>query len=225
METRFIPQEFINPDSRLNQLCWGRLTEVQKHDEAADWLATHKDLIRWLVNQYRTNTVITKDDLFQEAMLAAWKDFDNYDNNRVDVLMETYLFVVMDNAIKEVFRRVFAQKRQAQTQAIYFVDLAQQEDCEELDTIENVSGYARSVEDEAESNEGIKFWQERINNLPESLKTVMKLHIAGMTQVQIAKKLGISQSNVSVQLNKARVMLAKYKAEGNSEYSLEAQAC
>ncbi len=225
METRFIPQEFINPDSRLNQLSWGRLTEVQKHDEAADWLATHKDLIRWLVNQYRTNTVITKDDLFQEAMLAAWKAFDNYDNNRVDVLMETYLFVVMDNAIKEVFRRVFAQKRQAQTQAIYFVDLAQQEDCEELDTIENVSGYARSVEDEAESNEGIKFWQERINNLPESLKTVMKLHIAGMTQVQIAKKLGISQSNVSVQLNKARVMLAKYKAEGNSEYSLEAQAC
>ena len=209
METRFIPQEFINPDSRLNQLSWGRLTEVQKHDEAADWLATHKDLIRWLVNQYRTNTVITKDDLFQEAMLAAWKAFDNYDNNRVDVLMETYLFVVMDNAIKEVFRRVFAQKRQAQTQAIYFVDLAQQEDCEELDTIENVSGYARSVEDEAESNEGIKFWQERINNLPESLKTVMKLHIAGMTQVQIAKKLGISQSNVSVQLNKARVMLAK----------------
>ena len=158
-------------------------------------------------------------------MLAAWKAFDNYDNNRVDVLMETYLFVVMDNAIKEVFRRVFAQKRQAQTQAIYFVDLAQQEDCEELDAIENVSGYARSVEDEAESNEGIKFWQERINNLPESLKTVMKLHIAGMTQVQIAKKLGISQSNVSVQLNKARVMLAKYKAEGNSEYSLEAQAC
>ncbi len=225
METRFIPQEFINPDSRLNQLSWGRLTEVQKHDEAADWLATHKDLIRWLVNQYRTNTVITKDDLFQEAMLAAWKAFDNYDNNRVDVLMETYLFVVMDNAIKEVFRRVFAQKRQAQTQAIYFVDLAQQEDCEELDAIENVSGYARSVEDEAESNEGIKFWQERINNLPESLKTVMKLHIAGMTQVQIAKKLGISQSNVSVQLNKARVMLAKYKAEGNSEYSLEAQAC
>ena len=225
METRFIPQEFINPDSRLNQLSWGRLTEVQKHDEAADWLATHKDLSRWLVNQYRTNTVITKDDLFQEAMLAAWKAFDNYDNNRVDVLMETYLFVVMDNAIKEVFRRVFAQKRQAQTQAIYFVDLAQQEDCEELDAIENVSGYARSVEDEAESNEGIKFWQERINNLPESLKTVMKLHIAGMTQVQIAKKLGISQSNVSVQLNKARVMLAKYKAEGNSEYSLEAQAC
>ena len=225
METRFIPQEFINPDSRLNQLSWGRLTEVQKHDEAADWLATHKDLIRWLVNQYRTNTVITNDDLFQEAMLAAWKAFDNYDNNRVDVLMETYLFVVMDNAIKEVFRRVFAQKRQAQTQAIYFVDLAQQEDCEELDAIENVSGYARSVEDEAESNEGIKFWQERINNLPESLKTVMKLHIAGMTQVQIAKKLGISQSNVSVQLNKARVMLAKYKAEGNSEYSLEAQAC
>ena len=225
METRFIPQEFINPDSRLNQLSWGRLTEVQKHDEAADWLATHKDLIRWLVNQYRTNTVITKDDLFQEAMLAAWKAFDNYDNNRVDVLMETYLFVVMDNAIKEVFRRVFAQKRQAQTQAIYFVDLAQQEYCEELDAIENVSGYARSVEDEAESNEGIKFWQERINNLPESLKTVMKLHIAGMTQVQIAKKLGISQSNVSVQLNKARVMLAKYKAEGNSEYSLEAQAC
>lgn len=225
METRFIPQEFINPDSRLNQLSWGRLTEVQKHDEAADWLATHKDLIRWLVNQYRTNTVITKDDLFQEAMLAAWKAFDNYDNNRVDVLMETYLFVVMDNAIKEVFRRVFAQKRQAQTQAIYFVDLAQQEDCEELDAIENVSGYAGSAEDEAESNEGIKFWQERINNLPESLKTVMKLHIAGMTQVQIAKKLGISQSNVSVQLNKARVMLAKYKAEGNSEYSLEAQAC
>ena len=225
METRFIPQEFINPDSRLNQLSWGRLTEVQKHDEAADWLATHKDLIRWLVNQYRTNTVITKDDLFQEAMLAAWKAFDNYDNNRVDVLMENYLFVVMDNEIKEVFRRVFAQKRQAQTQAIYFVDLAQQEDCEELDAIENVSGYARSVEDEAESNEGIKFWQERINNLPESLKTVMKLHIAGMTQVQIAKKLGISQSNVSVQLNKARVMLAKYKAEGNSEYSLEAQAC
>jgi len=225
METRFIPQEFINPDSRLNQLSWGRLTEVQKHDEAADWLATHKDLIRWLVNQYRTNTVITKDDLFQEAMLAAWKAFDNYDNNRVDVLMETYLFVVMDNAIKEVFRRVFAQKRQAQTQAIYFVDLAQQEDCEELDAIENAGGYAGSAEDEAESNEGIKFWQERINNLPESLKTVMKLHIAGMTQVQIAKKLGISQSNVSVQLNKARVMLAKYKAEGNSEYSLEAQAC
>ena len=103
METRFIPQEFIYPDSRLNQLSWGRLTEVQKHDEATDWLATHKDLIRWLVNQYHTNVVITKADLFQEAMLAAWEAFDNYDSNRVDVLLETYLFVVMDNAIKEVF--------------------------------------------------------------------------------------------------------------------------
>ena len=118
METRFIPQEFIYPDSRLNQLSWGRLTEVQKHDEATDWLATHKDLIRWLVNQYRTNVVITKADLFQEAMLAAWEAFDNYDSNRVDVLLETYLFVVMDNAIKEVFRRVFAQKRQASWEVI-----------------------------------------------------------------------------------------------------------
>lgn len=225
METRCIPVEFINPDSRLNQLSWGRLTEVQKRDEAADWLTTHKDLIRWLVNQYRTNTVITSADLFHEAMLAAWKAFDSYDSNRVDILMETYLFVVMDNAIKEVFRKVFAQKRQAQEQAVYFVDLANQEGCDELDIIENAGGYAGSAEDEVQSNEGIRLWKERINNLPESLKTIMKLHIAGMTQVQIAKKLGISQSTVSVQLNKARSILAKYKAEGNSEYSLEAQAC
>lgn len=224
METRFISQEFIYPDSRLNQLSWGRLTEVQKHDEATDWLATHKDLILWLVNQYRTNVVITKADLFQEAMLAAWEAFDNYDSNRVDVLLETYLFVVMDNAIKEVFRRVFAQKRQAQEQSVYFVDLANQEGCDELDAIENAGGYAGSAEDEAESNEGIKFWQERINNLPESLKTVMKLHIAGMTQVQIAKKLGISQSTVSVQLKKARGILAKYRTEDILDYSLEEYA-
>ena len=224
METRFVPQEYINPDSRLNRLSWGRLTEIQKHDEATEWINSHKGLIWYLVNQYRTNSVMTKDDLFQEAVLAAWEAFDNYDSNRVDVLLETYLFVVMDNAIKEVFRRVFAQKRQAQEQSVYFVDLANQEGCDELDAIENAGGYAGSAEDEAESNEGIKFWQERINNLPESLKTVMKLHIAGMTQVQIAKKLGISQSTVSVQLKKARGILAKYRTEDILDYSLEEYA-
>ena len=179
METRFIPQEFIYPDSRLNQLSWGRLTEVQKHDEATDWLATHKDLIRWLVNQYRTNVVITKADLFQEAMLAAWEAFDNYDSNRVDVLLETYLFVVMDNAIKEVFRRVFAQKRQAQEQSVYFVDLANQEGCDELDAIENAGGYAGSAEDEAESNEGIGAYQQSTGVFKDSDETAYSWYDTG----------------------------------------------
>ena len=52
----------------------------------------------------------------------------------------------------------------------------------------------------------------------------MKLHIAGMTQVQIAKKLGISQSTVSVQLKKARGILEKYRTEDILDNSLDEYA-
>ena len=223
MDARFIPTEFINIDSRLNQLSWSRLTEKQKKEEAADWLETHKELIGFLVNQYNVRgTIDSADDLYQEASIAAWEAFSTFDENRVDIMLETYLFVVMDNAIKDVFRKHKALKRRAQKDAVYFVDMANQQGLEELKTMECVMGVCESAEKLFEEKEFETTWRERINALPESLKTVMKLHITGMTQVQIAKKLGISQGSVSGRLNKARSMLYKYKIEDFEYVSLEA---
>ena len=208
--------------ARLRNLDWQRLTATKKQEEAAEWIQKHEKYIRCLVRQYRTNTVITFDDLMQEARIAAWKAFASYDENRVDVLMATYLWKVMDNAIKEVFRKAFAKKRQNPFNTEYIADTIYKNEFDDefiFDGDESdgdlktaaIFGTSDAPDDVLEDDETMKFWVKQINSLPEDLKIVMKLHINGYTQCEIARELGLSQSSVSLRLKNARIELTKVR--------------
>lgn len=158
----------------------------------------------------------------QEARIAAWKAFASYDENRVDVLMATYLWKVMDNAIKEVFRKAFAKKRQNPFNTEYIADTIYKNEFDDefiFDGDESdgdlktaaIFGTSDAPDDVLEDDETMKFWVKQINSLPEDLKIVMKLHINGYTQCEIARELGLSQSSVSLRLKNARIELTKVR--------------
>lgn len=215
-------------DARVDNLDWAKLSEETKHDEATQWIIDSEKYINYLVMQYRPDRIMaTHDDLMQTAKLAAWKAFDKYDNNRVDVLISTYLWAVMSNAIKEVFRKTQAQKRQAENHAIYIEDMVKSYryesslEAEAINTALEDNGCTigvmisaeDSVIDSVEEQEAVSYWRTKIDSLPRQLKEIMLLTLKGKKQIEIAAELGISQSSVSAKLKQSRAILAQYRTK------------
>jgi len=219
-------------DARLKNLGWSRLTAKKRQEEAAQWIKENENFIRQLVLQYQRCVMVSFDDLMQEARIAAWKAFASYDENRVDVLLSTYLWKVMDNALKEVFRKAFAQKRQNLFNTEYITDvICQADDFETLMSLDDkdyvddllvpLFGTSEASDEIIEKRETIKFLTKQINSLPANLQIVVKLHLSGNTQREIAEKLGLSQSSVSLRLKNARLELKRLYNIWNSENAAE----
>lgn len=223
--------EFSSPvsDARLEKTDWFRFQETTESEDAALWVADHQNLI-WSIARHFAQMDPYKrfdvNDIFQEISITAWLAYDSYDDHWVETKRSTYLTQCMVNRCYELFRSSGAIKRRAYRDWSLSV-LAQNEHYKAAEnaymaeesfeeTPEDMLGYlfeGHVTEDPFEDKTTERFWMEKIEELPEKPRLVMKLHLAGYKQVEIAKRLNRSQPSVSYYFSLAQKELSKYLKE------------
>ena len=117
-------------------------TKEWSMEERERYYLDNKKLIYRCIGEYRERSsrsklLLSDDDLFQEASIAFWKAFDNYDSHTT-ATFKTYAYKLMDNAIKEVLRKQNASKRQIDVMATSYDAVYQGVDDDEFVTGENM---------------------------------------------------------------------------------------
>lgn len=171
---------------------------------AAEWIVEHESFLMSLCKRY--SWVGEKDDLYQEACLAIIGAFGTYDPHQYDVKDTTYYWVCAANGIRKVYRESQAKRRQSSPEGNmkFFAGPATMERDED-GVVALVCG---SAEDSLMETESCDFWMRAINRLPEKQREAMLWTIKGLTQVEVAEKLGMSQASVSGFLKEARRTLS-----------------
>ena len=171
---------------------------------AAEWIVEHESFLMSLCKRY--SWVGEKDDLYQEACLAIISAFGTYDPHQYDVKDTTYYWVCAANGIRKVYRESQAKRRQSSPEGNmkFFAGPATMERDED-GVVALVCG---SAEDSLMETESCDFWMRAINRLPKKQREAMLWTIKGLTQVEVAEKLGMSQASVSGFLKEARRTLS-----------------
>lgn len=171
---------------------------------AAEWIVEHESFLMSLCKRY--SWVGERDDLYQEACLAIISAFGTYDPHQYDVKDTTYYWVCAANGIRKVYRESQAKRRQSSPEGNmkFFAGPATMERDED-GVVALVCG---SAEDSLMETESCDFWMRAINRLPKKQREAMLWTIKGLTQVEVAEKLGMSQASVSGFLKEARRTLS-----------------
>lgn len=175
--------------------------------DAGEWLVAHTSYIKGLCKRY--SWIGEVDDLYQEACLAIINAFGTYDSHQRDVKDTTYYWACAANAIKMVYRasRTHHRCSSQQTNMEFFAG-PEKKDVDEDGVVATVCG---SAEDSLMEAETYDFWMRAINRLSKKQRDVMLWTIKGLTQMEIAEKMGMSQTNVCYHLKAARSTLSALK--------------
>lgn len=189
--------------------------------DAGEWLVAHTSYIKRLCKRY--SWIGEVDDLYQEACLAIINAFGTYDTHQRDVKDTTYYWKCAKNAIIKVYRTSKAQRRTGSLLANEeFFSGPEKKGVDEDGIIAAVCG---SAEDSLMEAEACNFWIQAINRLPKKQCDTMLWTIKGLTQVEVAEKMGISQASVSLYLKTARATLsALRKAVSNTKKEVVSEA-
>lgn len=126
------------------------------------------------------------DDLVQDVWIAVWEALPRMENQ---TSLKPYIARITQNICVSHVRRVV--RRQTQELSENLRDTAPLPDSKTGQAIE----LARLLE--------------AVRNLPENLKCVVSIFLEGMSVKEIAQTLGISESNASVRLHRAKAALLK----------------
>ena len=205
----------------VDSLIFAENEAAKNISNAGEWLMTHKSMLKSLCRKYFW--VDEADDLYQEACLAIIRAFGTYDSHQCDAKDTTYYWACAANAIKQVYRASRAQRRQSSQQGnMEFFACPEVKDRDEDGVVAIVCG---SAEDSLMEAETCDFWMRAINRLPKKQRDTMLWTIKGLTQVEVAEKMGISQASVSLYLKTARATLsALRKAVSNTKKEVVSEA-
>lgn len=185
-------------------------------EEMDEYFRKNKRMIHSILNNYAMpHGEADRDDMFQYASLGFFKGMATFDPN-MGVKLSTYCYQCAENEVKQYFRRISAQARSA------LVIPLDAEACTEgsgedgrllLDVLEipegGINPNPQTPEDAAEYSGLVQEIQRLAGTILTDIeRKVLSLTVYGHTQVEIAKRLHISQANVCKNLNVAKGKLA-----------------
>jgi len=154
---------------------------MKLQDKFIEQVETHHLIIRKICLIY-TNTKDDYEDLYQECLYNAWKSFPKF---RGDSKFSTWLYKVALNT-------ALYHKRKNKASAL-IIDF-------------EISNYARAKN---LKNDDLAQLYQAISTLNPIEKSVIFLHLEGMSYKEIAEITGFTVSNVGVRLNRIKDKLKK----------------
>lgn len=148
-------------------------------------IQVHAGMVRRIASVYERHPDAV-DDLIQDVWIAVWEALPRL-NNPTD--LKPYIARITQNICVSHVRRAVRRRTQGLSD-----DLSDPAPLPDLKTGQCVK-LARLIE--------------AVRNLPENLKSVVSLYLEEMPIKDIAQTLGISESNASVRLHRAKAALSK----------------
>jgi len=147
------------------------------------WVDDHKGLIFKVVRSFG-KTFQDQDDLFQDICMQLWRSIPNFNGQASE---STWIYRVAFNTALSVNRK---QKRHNKKQHLF------------------TDGREVEHKQKIENDENIEKLYDAIRELPKTDRSLMLMHLDGLTHSQIADVLGISENNVGVKLHRSKKSLA-----------------
>jgi RNA polymerase sigma factor (sigma-70 family) len=183
-----------------------------RHETVGEWIEANTRLIMYLIKTYGQDLATPTEELFQEACLHIWRAWEKYDVNRCDVKRSTFLSQVVKNIIWQQWRRENAKKRQA---SLPSTDANQAETItqtpanwrQRLASLHGLSTdpHGRDMDEILDARTKVRAIRVFLQKQPEVSRQAFHLcWELGYSQVEAAKKIGCSQSKVSLVLSALR---------------------
>lgn len=192
----------------------------QQEEEVVLYLERHSDGIRRLcVGWYQSfakmdrnfSGIYDVEDLMQEASMAVYKAYTAYDSARYTTPVNVFLDKCVQNALKEMNRKFRAKRREGGLSLVH-ADFERDISDAEMETFASAvrrhTDGSSWTEQQVEAKvmlESLMAWAKE--NLTERQFSIIDCLKQGMTQTEISRKLGCSQSYISSELAKIRVKL------------------
>jgi len=155
-------------------------------------------------------------DVYQEACLVTAHALACYDPIRLDVKVTTYVWHCVENVAKMHIRAQMAQKNNASYGVVSYEDVVAQElsQPEEAHPINNYRPTITTDEHFHNQSAAKELLKSMMNeaSLTKTHKSIIRFMLAGLSQNDIGKKLGMSQSKVSKLFTEAKGILLNTKA-------------
>ncbi|WP_421878699.1 RNA polymerase sigma factor [Marinoscillum sp.] len=157
------------------------MTEEKQQDILHDWLDRHKGLFFKVVRAY-ARTEEDRDDLFQEITLQVWRSIPNFRRESAET---TWIYrIAFNTAIRWHGKE---RKHQDGRQSIEAMPILE---------------YQPEYQDER-----LVWLYERITELAETDRSLCLLLLDGFSYKEMAKIVGISESNVAVKIHRIKKYL------------------
>jgi RNA polymerase sigma-70 factor, ECF subfamily len=152
------------------------------------WIDDHKGLVFKVVRTYAPGPE-DRDDLFQEILLRLWFSIPHFQGRARET---TWIYrVALNTAL--TWQRDETKKRKRRSSSINFDDLA----CPQ-----------ETSESALQNKQRLDQLYTAISQLPKTERSVILLHLDGLSYEDMANILGVSETNVGVRLNLAKKTLA-----------------
>lgn len=149
----------------------------------------NKDRIFRICCYYLSNQ-FDREDLYQEILIQIWKSLENFKHNSK---FSTWIYRI---AVNTSLTYIVKKKRSNKTTSFENVEYTQP------DSSEN------KVEEKIALEENIKKLYSCINKLPVSDRTLISLYLSELKSYEIAKIIGLSESNVRVKIHRIKKQLS-----------------
>ena len=146
-------------------------------------VAEHAAMVRRIATVYERRPDLV-DDLVQDVWLAVWQALPRLN---AQSMLKAYIARITQNICVTHVRRAVVRKTEALS--------------------DTVPDPAPSAEDTSGDNQQLMRLVAAVRNLPDPLKGVASLYLEDMAVKDIALALGISESNVSVRLHRAKALI------------------
>ncbi len=157
----------------------------------------YRKMIYSIINKIYVNNyvvVLTKDDLYQEGLIALYDAYRTY-NDEYSNSFTTYSYIIIK---RRLVRLAIKHNNMAKKEAIAYDSL------ENLDHYDRLSYYDSCINEDRNKDIDLNNY---INQLPEIEKTIAKLYLKRLTYKEIAEKLGIKTKQVDNKLMKIKRLL------------------
>jgi RNA polymerase sigma-70 factor (ECF subfamily) len=169
-------------------------------------LETHRGAIYRYVRGVVADSV-EAEDLTQEVFLRAYRKYHSLQDQ---TKVAPWLYRIAANICNDRFRHPSYRNRPQSLES----DV--ESDCG-ADRLDHEAAQVPSLHEVAEQNEMSACVQEHVTDLPESYRTVIHLHdVEGLTNPEIAERLGLTVATVKIRLHRARKKLGASLGEGCS---------
>lgn len=158
-----------------------------------------------IYKQYNLACQMEKDDCYQEYTIAAARAIREYNTDRVDVKLFTFVWDCVENAAKMICRRGMAKKRESNLHPVAMSRIERYFEDERAGTwhYPELKSYERLCADntfaQVLENDGVEYIYRIIANAgltPLEHETIM-LSIQGLSQAEIGRRVSRAQSQVS----------------------------
>jgi RNA polymerase sigma-70 factor (ECF subfamily) len=163
------------------------VSETQE-DIFKDWIDCHKGLVFKVVRTYAAGPD-DRDDLFQEILLRLWFSIPHFQGRARET---TWIYrVALNTAL--TWQRDETKKRKRRVSILNFDDLADPQE---------------TTESALQNKQCLDQLYSAISQLPKTERSVILLHLDGLSYEEMANILGVSETNVGARLNRAKKALA-----------------